>query len=456
MPVPSAEISAWTSVFCRTRSMRAFSTLRILPRIGRIAWNSASRPPLAGAAGGVALDDVELALLRVGPLAVGQLAGQAAGLEQPLAAAGQVAGLARGHARARGGDRLAQDVLALAGVLLEPLAEPLVAHGQDEVARLGVAELGLGLPLELRLAELDGDDRGQAFADVVAGQPVLALLDQAPVLAELVDQRGERGAEALLVRAALVGVDGVGEGVDRLVEAGVPLHRHLERQLAVGVLGLERDHRLVRGALGGVEVVDEVDEPAVVLVADLADGHLAARSRGLVGGRHPVRALVAQGQAQPAVEEGHLAEARAQRLEGVVHRLEDVLARPVGDRRAGLVGRLAADQLGRGHADLEGLPPDVPLALDLDLEPARERVDDRDADAVQAAGHGVPAAAELAAGVQDGQHDGDGGLALAGDDVDRDARPLSRTRTPPSASSVTSMRSQWPASASSTELSTTS
>ena len=35
-------------------------------------------------------------------------------------------------------------------------------------------------------------------------------------------------------------------------------------------------------------------------------------------------------------------------------------------------------------------------------------------------------------------------------------RPLSTTRTPPSASSVTSMRSAWPASASSTELSTTS
>src|SRR5664279_3242344 len=35
-------------------------------------------------------------------------------------------------------------------------------------------------------------------------------------------------------------------------------------------------------------------------------------------------------------------------------------------------------------------------------------------------------------------------------------RPLSRTRTPSSSSRVTSMRSQWPASASSTELSTTS
>src|SRR6478735_3215248 len=47
MPVPSAVMIAWTSVFFSTRSMRAFSTLMILPRSGRIAWNIESRPLLA-------------------------------------------------------------------------------------------------------------------------------------------------------------------------------------------------------------------------------------------------------------------------------------------------------------------------------------------------------------------------------------------------------------------------
>ncbi|CAM5540804.1 hypothetical protein STENM327S_06701 [Streptomyces tendae] len=46
-PVPNAEIIAWISWFCRIRSMRAFSTLRILPRIGRIAWYCGLRPDLA-------------------------------------------------------------------------------------------------------------------------------------------------------------------------------------------------------------------------------------------------------------------------------------------------------------------------------------------------------------------------------------------------------------------------
>ena len=74
----------------------------------------------------------------------------------------------------RRGHRLADDVLALGGVLLQPGAELVVDHALHEALGLGVAELGLGLALELRLAELDRDDRGQALADVVAGDPVLA------------------------------------------------------------------------------------------------------------------------------------------------------------------------------------------------------------------------------------------------------------------------------------------
>ena len=41
---------------------------------------------------------------------------------------------------------------------------------------LGVAELVLGLRLELRLEQLDADDRGQALAHVLAGQVGVASL----------------------------------------------------------------------------------------------------------------------------------------------------------------------------------------------------------------------------------------------------------------------------------------
>ena len=76
-----------------------------------------------------------------------------------------------------------------------------------------------------------------------------------------------------------------------------------------------------------------------------------------------------------------------------------------------------------------GLPPlakcctHLPaVAVDLELETARQRVHDRHADAVQAAGDLVALAAELAAGVQHREHDLGRRLALVvGVVVDRDA-----------------------------------
>ncbi len=50
MPVPTAVINAWISAFWRALVRRAFSTLMILPRMGRIAWVSLLRACLAGPA----------------------------------------------------------------------------------------------------------------------------------------------------------------------------------------------------------------------------------------------------------------------------------------------------------------------------------------------------------------------------------------------------------------------
>ena len=59
--------------------------------------------------------------------------------------------------------------------------------------------------------------------------------------------------------------------------------------------------------------------------------------------------------------------------------------------------------------------------VDLDVEPGGQRVDHRGADAVQAAGGDVRAAAELAAGVQLGDDHLDAGQPGLGLLVDRDA-----------------------------------
>ena len=77
-------------------------------------------------------------------------------------------------------------------------------------------------------------------------------------------------------------------------------------------------------------------------------------------------------------------------------------------------------EIGERVAALVALLVDLAVAPDLEIEPLRQRVHDRDADAVQAAGHLVAVVVELAAGVQHGQHDFGRRLA-AGVPVDRNA-----------------------------------
>ncbi len=370
---------------------------------------------LGRATGGVALDDEDLALERVVGRAVGQLAGQRSTSEQALAVACHLTRLAGGDAGGGGGLRLADDVLALDGVFLEPVGELVVDDALDEALCLGVAELGLGLALELGLGEHDRDDRGQALADVVAGDTVFALLDHAPGLAPLVDRVGQRGAEALLVGATFDGVDRVGEGVHRGGVGGVPLQRDLDAHPLLGQVGLDVDHGRVDRLAGAVDELHVVDQAVVVPERVV---QLVALGVDVLG------TFVGEGELEALVEEGHLAESGGQGLVGVVGGLEDLLRGPEGDLGAGLVGGLELLEVVLGDTQVEGLLPAVAVALDLDAELLRQRVHDRRADAVQAAGDLVAAVAKLAAGVQHGQGDGDGWLLLGGVHLHRETTPV--------------------------------
>ena len=122
------------------------------------------------AAGRVALDDEQLRERRVLDRAVGELAGQGRVLERRLAS-GQVARLARGRPGPRRVDALADHARGRpAG---SPRGTPIGARTRPSCTKpchAGVAELGLGLALELRIGQLGRDHRGQALADVLAGQ----------------------------------------------------------------------------------------------------------------------------------------------------------------------------------------------------------------------------------------------------------------------------------------------
>ena len=169
------------------------------------------------------------------------------------------------------------------------------------------------------------------------------------------------------------------------------------------------DDPLEERLLRRVEVLHEVDDAAGELERLL---------------EHRVGALVAEADLEALVEERHLAQPLDQRLGAELGLLEDRGVGPERDGRAVLLRRRRlASSLSCGLAALgEVLLPLAAVAVDLEVEAARQRVDHRHADAVEAAGDLVALAAELPAGVQHGQHDLGRRLALVlGVVVDRDA-----------------------------------
>src|SRR5690606_10514301 len=339
---------------------------------------------LGTAACAVTLDDVQLALRGITALTVGELAGESAALEHPLAA-DRLPGLAGGEAGAAGVTDLGDDLLRRARGLLEEDRQLLVHHLLDQPLHLAVAELGLGLALELGAGDLHADHRRKAFARVVAGGGLLEILPELRLLRVAVDGAGERGLEAGQVGATLVGVDVVGEGDDALVVAIVPLQRDVQRHALAA--RREEDRLLVQHGLRAVEELHEARDAAVELEVVLLAG-----------------ALVLQLDAQAGIEERELTQALGERVEGELEQIHDFGVGPEADAGPGAIGgsRRAHHAVGDGLGG--GLLVDLSCPAHADLEPLREEVHAGHAHAVQAAGDLVATRAELAAGVQLGEH----------------------------------------------------
>src|SRR4028119_840189 len=214
-----------------------------------------SLPALLGrAARRVSLDDVQLAPGRVLGRTIRKLARKRRALQ--VALAHLVPDRAGRQPRPRRLKRLVDDRLSLSRPLLQELRQVLVGGALHQALDLGVPELGLGLPLELRLAELYRYDGREPLADVVAGEGLLLLLEESFMPRIRVDGARERRPEAGEVRPALVGVDVVGEREDGVLEAAVPLQRDLD---GPGVLlPLQVEDALVDWVLGVVYVRHEV------------------------------------------------------------------------------------------------------------------------------------------------------------------------------------------------------
>ena len=364
-----------------------------------------------GAAGGVALDEVEFGDLGIAFGAVGELAGETAAGEGALA--NGFAGFAGGLAGASGVEGFIDDAFADGGVGLEVLGEAFVAQRADDAFDLGGEEFDLGLGFELGVGVFDRDDGGEAFADVIAGDLGVLVLEEVVALGESVDGAGERAAEAGEVGAAIRVMDGVGVAED-LVVVGVVV---LEDDLDVDLDGffieggchffMDTNRDGVKGLLALVELFHELDD-AVLVEESLGGGDGWA--------------LVGETDFEAAVEEGEFAETLGDGggdEDGGL--FKDLGVGLEGDEGAG-AGGLADDvEFFDGLAALEFHVVDVAALGDLDLEPFGDGVDALGADAVGAAGEFVSTLAILAAGVEGGEHHLDAGYAVLGMDIDGDA-----------------------------------
>jgi len=131
---------------------------RLDARVARVLGRSPGRVPL---------DDEELALARFVRRAVHELARQAGAVEGALST-GEVARVARGLTGPLRLQGLGDDLAALLRILLEPVGQLLIGRALHERADRDVAQLALGLTLELRLGESHRHDGGEALADVLA------------------------------------------------------------------------------------------------------------------------------------------------------------------------------------------------------------------------------------------------------------------------------------------------
>ena len=149
----------------------------------------ASITPLLGRpSGGFSLYEKKLAPLRLFFRAVRQLARKAAAVECTFAP-GEVASFPGSFAGAGGLNRFVDDLSSDSWILLEIGSQPLIHKCLHYAGDVGV-QFAFGLSLKLRLRQLYADHSNQAFTHIVTGEIFLYVLEQAHLLASVVDGAG--------------------------------------------------------------------------------------------------------------------------------------------------------------------------------------------------------------------------------------------------------------------------
>ncbi len=176
---------------------------------------------LGRATGRIALDDVKLGQVRIALRTIRQFSGKTATGQRAFADC--LPRFAGGFAGARRRQHFVKDPFRDRRVLIEERHQPVVNHRVHDSVDLGIHELHLGLRFETRIRQLDAQDANQTFANIVAGNCGILVLQEAVRLRVLVDGLGERGAETGQVRSAIRIWNRIGERKNLIVVAVVIL-----------------------------------------------------------------------------------------------------------------------------------------------------------------------------------------------------------------------------------------
>ena len=177
MPVPMAVIMVRISSCAQHLVVAGFFDVEDFALQRKNGLIAAVAAGFGGAAGRFTLHQEQFATVRIALLAIGKFARQAAGIESAFTAR-QIAGFASRFAGASRVDRFGDDLLHHRGILVEKLAQLFIDELDDITLNVGI-EFALGLAFELRLRQLHADHRGQAFANVVAGQIFFDVFEEA-------------------------------------------------------------------------------------------------------------------------------------------------------------------------------------------------------------------------------------------------------------------------------------
>ena len=188
---------------------------------------------LGGAACGVTLDEEKFALLGIILGAVRKFTGQACACHDCLAL-NHLTSLACSSTCGSGEHDLIYDSLCEFRILFQ-----INIHGGGGCLRnrgrdLGIAEFGLGLALELRLGDLDGDNCSKALAEILGGKFYLRLLQKFVLIGVVLQRTAETHLEALQMRSAFDGVDVIHVRIDLLGITGIVLESDIYGDNLVG------------------------------------------------------------------------------------------------------------------------------------------------------------------------------------------------------------------------------